>query len=211
MSGNMHIRTLATTLLNLSLACAPAWAEDMPAFTPERLESLDHRDSELFSGILGAWYFESMGRNFTHVAQRTVYFENCTFVSDFRISNAGSVRYRRATGVWNPVMEWFFEEETQSTDDRLIPRMIRWLGSVSDKELKTRSRTNMEAALVRGPQPSNDFDSSLNGLSEKELIEALTGLGMVGFIPNPTGKQDNDGKPLYKWVLKSKLVPAETE
>lgn len=194
-------------ILPLILAIVPlvsALALERPKLTDAQVEEMDARDSELFGKIVGVWVFEAMGER--HVAQRTIYREDGTFVSDYRISSAGEVRYRRATGFWYPLMGWFCEEETKATDDRLIPRMVRWVVDPIDKELKTVSRTGMKADLTRGKALGEDFDFTLGGLAEKELDLYLASQNMVGFVSENTGTKDSDGKPLYRWILKSRLI-----
>jgi hypothetical protein len=181
-------------------------ALEQPKLTQEQITELDQRDSELFGEILGPWLFESMGENLVHVAQRTIYRDDGTFVSDYRISSAGSIKYRRATGFWYPLMGWFCEEETKSTDERLIPRMVRWVEEPIDQELKTASRTGMKAVLRRGEPAAADFDFSLAGLVEKNFCSALEAKRMIGFVAEDTGEKDAAGSPLYRWILKSRLM-----
>jgi len=183
-----------------------SFALDRPKFTTGQLEALDQRDADLSEKIVGAWLFETMGDNFVHVAQRTIYKKDGTFVSDYRISSAGEINYRRATGIWFTLMGWFCEEETQSTDGQLIPRMVRWVDDPIGKELKTTSRTGVKAVLVRGDSPAKDFDYSLKGLSEKELCSSLLSEKMLGFIAEETGEKDADGNSLCRWILKSRLI-----
>ena len=202
------MRYILPLILSL-LSCPLTFALEQPKLTEAQIHELDERDSELFGKIVGVWLFESMGQNMRHVAQRTIYRDDGTFVSDYRISSAGEISYRRATGFWYPLMGWFCEEETKSTDDRLIPRMVRWVTDPIDKELKTASRTGMEAVLIRGDLAGEGFDYSLGGLSQKELDASLAAKNLVGFVPEDTGDKDSDGKKLYRWILKSRLLDQE--
>jgi hypothetical protein len=181
-------------------------ALERPKLTLEQIQELDRRDSELFSKIVGVWMFEAMGNNMRHVAQRTIYREDGTFVSDYRYSNAGEVSYRRATGFWYPLMGWFCEEETKSTDERLIPRMVRWVNDPIDKELRIESRTGTEAVLVRGVPPAEDFNYALDSLLEKELEASLADRNMLGYVAEETGEKDSEGRTLHRWILKSGLL-----
>ncbi len=190
----------------------PASALEQPKLTEARIHELDQRDSELFGKIAGVWMFESMGPDFRHVAQRSIYREDGTFVADYRFSSAGKISYRRATGIWYPLMGWFCEEETKSDDGRLIPRMVRWVNDPIGQELNVVSRTGMKAVLIRGEAVGNDFDGSLDGFSKKELDASLAAKNLIGFIPEETGEKDSDGKPFYRWILKSRLMdPTEPE
>ena len=198
--------TYILPLILILLSCASTFALEQPKLTEAQIHELDKRDSELFGKIVGVWLFESMGQNMRHVAQRTIYRDDGTFVSDYRISSAGEISYRRATGFWYLLMGWFCEEETKSTDERLIPRMVRWVTDPIDKELKTASRTGTEAVLIRGNLVGEGFDCSLGGLSQKEFDASLGAKNLVGFVPEDTEDKDSDGKKLYRWILKSRLL-----
>lgn len=190
----------------LLVGCGTSLALEQPKLTNEQISELDQRDSELFRKIVGTWLFESMGENFVHVAQRTIYNEDGTFVSDYRISSAGQISFRRATGFWYPLMGWFCEEETKSTDERSIPRVVRWVEDPIGEELKTVSRTGIRAVLLRGSPTEKDFDPSLNGLSKEKFSATLESKNIIGFVPEETGENSSDGSPLYRWILKSRLT-----
>jgi hypothetical protein len=204
------MKRILTSLIPL-LVTESAFALERPHFTADQIKEFDQRDSELFGKIVGAWVFESMGKDFQHVAQRTIYREDGTFVADYRFSSAGEVSYRRAVGFWYPLMGWFCEEENKSTDGRLIPRMVRWVNDPIDKELKIVSRTGMEAVLIRSTSPAEGFDYSLDGLSQKEFDAALASKNMLGFVAEETGSKDSKGHSFFRWILKSRLAGEEPE
>jgi len=196
---------IITAILIASTACL-ALGQKRPEFTDEQLSQFSERDYSLQQKIVGTWFFESIGQNSVHASQRITYFENLTFVCDYRISSAGSVRFRRATGVWYCLMGWFCEVETNSSDDRGPSRMVRWVYDSEADLLKTESRTGVKATLSRGTNVPETFDQSVESLDEKELEKAFTERNMLGFVAEDTGKLSDDGSPLFRWILKSALL-----
>ncbi len=135
------------------------------------------------SQIVGVWMFDELASTTTHVASRTHYYPDGSFVADYRISHPGSSSCFRETGRWSFEGDLFVEESTSTTNPtgRQTPKLLRRIESASSSELLLASRTGMKAHLRRGPK----LHPKGFRLSEQDLLADLAPLKMRGFIPFP--------------------------
>ena len=133
--------------------------------------------------IVGVWMFDNLVSTTTHIASRSHYFPDGSFVSDYRISHPGSSLCFRETGRWSFEGDLFIEESTSTThpNGRKTPKLLRKIESASPTELHLISRTGMKALLKRGPR----LRSKGFRLTEDDLLADLEAMHMRGFIPFP--------------------------
>jgi hypothetical protein len=138
------------------------------------------------------WMFDELASTTTHVASRTHYFPDGSFVADYRISHPGNSSCFRETGRWCFEGDLFVEESTSTTHPtgRQPPKLLRRIESASLTELHLVSLTGMKALLRRGPR----LHSKGFLLVEDDLLADLAPMKMRGFIPVPIpGQPDQSG------------------
>jgi len=148
-------------------------------------------DNQL-SGIVGVWMYDELASTTTHVASRTHYYADGTFVADYRISHPGSSSCFRETGHWNFKDGLFVEESLTTTNPRgrKIPKLSRRITSVSKHDLHLASDTGIKAHLHKG----STFHPKGFKLTESGLLADLAPYKMRGFIPvSVDGRPDQQG------------------
>ena len=195
----MHLRLpIAACVVLLLAACqAPPSLQNPDSYTPAP------GDPGLRSKIVGVWLFDQLGSPTTHVASRTAYCADGTFVADYRISHPGASTCFRETGHWQVTGGMFIEEATKTTNPngKTCPKFFRHVISASPEVLLIESRTGMRARLLRGPgKPSNPPPP----LDEGRLVADLATRKMRGFVPVPLKGHGDQ----VAWKVESPVIEA---
>jgi hypothetical protein len=145
-------------------------------------------DQQLRDEIVGVWFGEELPEITRHIAQRTLYYPDGRFVSDFRISGPDMEHYLRSVGTWQ-VVAGKFSETTQQTSEPGIkfPTLIRHVTAIDHRHMMLETSDSTRAEYWRGSGQLERGNHSVSSVDRKRLLADLGAMHVSGYHSVPAG------------------------
>jgi hypothetical protein len=145
-------------------------------------------DQQLRAEIVGVWFGEELPEITRHIAQRTQYYPDGRFVSDFRISGPDTEHYIRSVGTWQ-VVGGQFSETTQQTSDPAIkfPTLTRHVVAIDRHHMILETSDGTRAEYWLGNGQLERVNRSVSSVDRKRLLADLAAMHVSGYHSVPAG------------------------
>jgi len=144
-------------------------------------------DAELRGKIAGVWFGEVMLPQLRHIGQRTQYYPDGSFVSDFRLTTPESEHDIRSLGSWKVSGGIFSETTTQCSDPTRFPTLERHV-IVLTKDHMVLATKDSRFEMWRGPFELDRPNRSISSVDQKKLVAQMRTMHVSGFQLVPAGK-----------------------